>query len=564
MKHTILSIIFLIVLNFFSSSTFSQTNIPGGTVSGAWTKANSPYLIQGPIMVEDGQTLSIEPGVRVEFQGVYKFLILGRLLAIGTKTDTIVFTATNITSGWKGIRFDFTPSTNDTTKIIYCKIQHGKTIEMDQNGGGLYFINFSKAVISNSSILNCTVGDGAGGGIYCGDSNPVIMNNRIMNNTARTRGGGIYCNGSSIISNNIISNNAVVGGGGGIGVDGASVISNNIITYNTANSGGGIFSTNSPTILNNIISNNTSENRGGGVSFEGGNEVITNSIISNNKASSGAGVFCINNVTISNSIISNNTASSFGGGIHCYMGDATIINSTITYNSSEKGGGLYCSSGSNPTLRNSILWGNTSNISGAQVFLVDEGSDPKFNYCDVQGGKAAFETNGNFYLGTYQNNIDADPLFIAPSSGSGTGFNGAIADWSLQTGSPCINKGDPNGTYPATDLKGNPRVSSSIIDIGAYEYQGTLTGIVNNTTEHDITIYPNPNSGSFTIEIKNSTAGIASVSVINILGETIFKQQEIVSEAFGFPVNLGMIAEGIYIVKVQTTNRTITKRMIIR
>jgi photosystem II stability/assembly factor-like uncharacterized protein len=92
----------------------------------------------------------------------------------------------------------------------------------------------------------------------------------------------------------------------------------------------------------------------------------------------------------------------------------------------------------------------------------------------VQGGSAAFELNGNFFTGTYQNNINADPKFVSPSGGSGIGFNGTTANWSLQITSSCIDAGNPNGTYPATDITGNPRVNVCRIDIGPYEYQ---TGI---------------------------------------------------------------------------------------
>ena len=128
-------LIFQIFLPRFSKA---QTSVAGGSVSGTWTLANSPYLVQGSIMIPDGQTLAIEPGVRVEFQGTYKLLVLGRLLAIGTATDTIVFTAANITNGWRGIRFDNTAATNDSSKFYYCKVIYSKAngLSPEDMGGG--------------------------------------------------------------------------------------------------------------------------------------------------------------------------------------------------------------------------------------------------------------------------------------------------------------------------------------------------------------------------------------------------------------------------------------------
>lgn len=228
------------------------------------------------------------------------------------------------------------------------------------------------------------------------------------------------------------------------------------------------------------------------------------------------------------------------------------------------GGAVYCTDNANPILKNTILYGNTASTSGAHLFLNDEGSDPDFYYCDVQGGKAAFAVNSNFYTGIYQSNIDADPLFVAPSGYSGIDFNGITADWSLQAGSPCINTGDPNGSYPATDLEGNPRISASIIDMGAYE-SPSVTGIGNNNySEGAMHIYPNPNNGSFIIEMNTGVAGAATVSVINILGETIYTEEQIINSSFGLPVTLKLISEGLYIVKVQTGKEIMAKRMLIK
>ena len=70
-------------------------------------------------------------------------MVQGRLLAIGTETDTIVFTKNDTTGfhnltipdgGWHGIRFMDTPTTNDSSKIVYCKLQYGKA----NTGAGYY------------------------------------------------------------------------------------------------------------------------------------------------------------------------------------------------------------------------------------------------------------------------------------------------------------------------------------------------------------------------------------------------------------------------------------------
>ncbi|MBW8035558.1 MAG: hypothetical protein FVQ79_08005 [Planctomycetes bacterium] len=61
-----------------------------------------------------------------------------------------------------------------------------------------------------------------------------------------------------------------------------------------------------------------------------------------------------------------------------------------------------------------------------------------------------------------EGNIDSDPLFLNTSSG----------DYHLLPDSPCIDAGDPNYVPEPneTDLDGNQRVISGLIDMGAYEF----------------------------------------------------------------------------------------------
>jgi hypothetical protein len=218
--------------------TSAQTIIPAGNVSGTWTYGGSPYLVQGSIMIPNNTTLTIEPGVVVNFQGSYKLYPQGRLLAIGTAEDTITFTSDDTNLGWLGIQFDNTPVSNDTSKFYYCKLQYTKTTN---GGGAFYVLGFSKVIISNSRISNCTSNSyPGGGGVHCAGSSPIITNNIISHNITSFGGGGICCeNSSPTITYNTISHNSTPSGGGAIycfGIYNArdAIISNNIISNNSA------------------------------------------------------------------------------------------------------------------------------------------------------------------------------------------------------------------------------------------------------------------------------------------------------------------------------------------
>lgn len=533
MRKVSLTIVLVIIAY---SKTYSQTVVPGGYVSGTWTLAGSPYLIQGSIMIPNDSTLTIEPGVMVNFQGTYKLLVLGRLLAIGTVTDTITFTASDTTNGWRSIRFDGTPVTNDTSKILYCKVQYGKAtgVPPDDHGGAFYFNNFSRVLISHCYISHCRA-DEAGGGIYCTYSSPVIIYNTISYNLGVNVGGGICCHITSdpvILHNTITHNTTIYNGGSGIScISGNPVIMDNMITFNTnaTYSGGGIWCNGSNAeITGNTISNNSAP-FGGGINTSGGNPIIMNNTITNNTANDGGGILC----TASNPVITNNT---------------------IANNSAVNGGALYCQMISHPTLRNTILWGNNASTSGQQVYLSDEGSDPDFNYCDVKGGVNSFGMNFNIFTGIYQNNIDLVPGFVAPSAGYGISFNGIIADWTVQDGSPCINSGDPGGIYPATDKAGNPRVVEGRIDIGAYEYQWPV-GINTANNEDALLLYPNPARDYLVIE--NSQETLLEMSNIN--GQIV---NTIHTDDLPITIFVGNLPGGVYVIKFTRGNSIMCRKFV--
>ena len=283
---------------------------------------------------------------------------------------------------------------------------------------------------------------------------------------------------------------------------------------------GGIACTSSPTITNCIITGNAAFN-GGGIACQQSSEshvpspIITNCTITGNTADVGGGIHCASaSPRITNCIIAGNLASSAGGGIHCSQSSLAfsisapnIINCTITGNTTDKGGGIYTTR-SVPSIKNTILWGDTATDSGSEVYLVASDligipSHITITFSDVEGGQEAFGGDAIDHS-TYENNIEFDPLFVDPENG----------DYHLQAVSPCINAGTHEGA-PDDDIEGKPR--DGFPDIGAYE--GAMTEEPNIWVSTDTLSFSAPleQSREKSLIIKNF--GILDLEVTNITSD---------------------------------------------
>ena len=99
---------------------YGMTQLSGSyTENTTWTAAESPFLVTGDVDFSDGVDLTIEAGVEVVFlatsddqdggqdQFRSEIYLAGNLTAIGTVSDSIIFTSnrsTPIAGDWYGIQ----------------------------------------------------------------------------------------------------------------------------------------------------------------------------------------------------------------------------------------------------------------------------------------------------------------------------------------------------------------------------------------------------------------------------------------------------------------------------
>lgn len=264
-------------------------------------------------------------------------------------------------------------------------------------------------------------------------------------------------------------------------------------------------------IENTIFENTTTTPRGPAINVLGSDDVnIQSNFISNNSSSVHCGGIRCDDASpmISYNIIVNNTAI-FAGALYLTNSSSpTMINNTIANNETTGGYAAMWIASSSATIINSIL------IDEVDVFKLF-GSSVDVTYSCISGG----------YTGV--GNIDDDPMFENPSSGSGANYDGLEASWSLLEDSPCIDAGDPSSP---------PDPDATIVDMGALYFHQDV-GVDPNCTNLGILYqnYPNPFSpkggsasggSSYTIISYNFNGKYiqnASIEIYNVKGEQVME-----------------------------------------
>lgn len=181
-----------------------ELSILKGPLSGNITKdsyltvANSPYIIEGKLVIDNGANLTVEPGVTLKYNsGDISITVKnGAINAKGTKEEIITFTS-NSSSPSAGdysnaIRFE--EKTTLSSFFKYCVFEYASTA---------FVIRYGTPDITYSLITN----NSQSGINIMNDSAPKIFYNTISKNTGT---GGIVAMGMSKpkINNNIIIDNS--------------------------------------------------------------------------------------------------------------------------------------------------------------------------------------------------------------------------------------------------------------------------------------------------------------------------------------------------------------------
>jgi hypothetical protein len=418
----------------------AQTTIPGGYVSGTWTAAGSPYLIEGNITIHEDSSLTINPPVDVYFQDYYGLTVNGLLEALGNQVEWILFLPADTSIGWAGITLY---EAVDTSQLSYCSIEYAMnasgiycwdsnlslyncSISRNQasDGGGLFLVS------STVTATNCTIEEntasGFGGGVFSGFGGMLTLSNCYINfNECGSRGGGIYSSGPELnLDGCTIVNSTASEKGGGIYIDGSlcnlteCALEGNSGGVHAINNygGGGLFASYADLMITDCgFFQNVSEGNGGGICLSGGEVNISNCTFAANandgsgtQYDGGGGIFANDvNLTISDCTFDGNGTMLLSGGGMCILNSdgAVIEGCSVTDNTSNfMGGGLFCKESSGVILSNCDFRGNSANYSSGGGMNVLDAGELTISGC-IFNGNSAFFGAGALDLGGVTNSI---------------------------------------------------------------------------------------------------------------------------------------------------------------
>ncbi|MFQ6100381.1 MAG: CotH kinase family protein [Anaerolineae bacterium] len=389
----------------------------GGTLTEDTTLFTSayPYVITEDIVVPAGVTLTIEPGVRLEFQADRWLRVNegGRLLAEGTGAQPIVFTRQG--SGyWGGILLDCTQADN---RIRHAVIEYFREVISNPRTQGVSAYG-SRVTVADSVIRHTNASVAVQTYPWKGyDPTIYLLRNEIYdieNDAVHVTGGYAFVQGNHIydvqhgiyplegievshmvtpavlLDNHIhdVSDDCLDLN------DSSAVIERNEL-HHCGDKGISIGDHISTTLVNNLVYGCTT-----GVAVKDGavSQIINNTVVDN------------------------------GHGLWLYEVQFT---------------GHYGLGAGKATVVNTILWGNDIEIE----LDLEHGAAITVTYSDVEGSWPG------------EGNIDADPLFRTPQN----------RNYRLMEDSPCVDTGTPVGA-PGEDLRNVYRPHGAGYDRGAHEF----------------------------------------------------------------------------------------------
>jgi hypothetical protein len=162
--------------------------------------------------------------------------------------------------------------------------------------------------------------------------------------------------------------------------------------------------------------------------------------------------------------------------------------------------------------------------------------------------------------GTTANGVNAANVDIFLSTDGGLTYPIQLATMVANNGSSSIIVPNNIGTTNRIMVKGYNHV---FFDISNTNFSITPSlGIADNSLSNFV-LYPNPNKGTFTVQFNSTSSNEIVISVHDMRGRTILKNNYSNTRLFSQNVQLDQVQSGVYLVTVQDGDKKVVKRIII-
>lgn len=289
-------------------------------------------------------------------------------------------------------------------------------------------------------------------------------------------------------------------------------------------------------------------------------------------------------ITLRDNIAYKNALSGITVGGYNYPSTGKVVSSSILNNTTfsndatgEGGGELHISYAENCTFANNIFYNDFKNLLTTMEYqstYVPSGLILDYNQwftgysanAQFNWGKATYSNFAAYQnsTGNDAHSIYANPLFV--------NILAVPYDLQVTAKSPAIDNGDPS-FVPGTgelDKAGNTRVLNDRVDIGAYEFNGTMginddTGINYQRVFNLETNYPNPFNPATTIRYQLSNAARVLLTVYNSLGKEITRLVDDYQNkgAHEIRFDASNLPSGLYLYRLQVGNAGQIRKMLL-
>lgn len=254
---------------------------------------------------------------------------------------------------------------------------------------------------------------------------------------------------------------------------------------------------------------------------------VNNGVISHLRSSSSQ--LIPNTINMESVVFSNNKTKRPAIGLG--LANLNITNCTFVNNSAQIEGNLFVISNVNATIKNSIIDYEDNGLDDVSIWTSNSTISSENNLF-TKAMSTKYINNGN-------NKSNTNPLFVDKANG----------DYNLMANSPAIDAGKNSflTLSPNLDAISNNRIHNNTVDLGAFEFQGTVS-ITEQTKNAEFVLYPNPAESEVFLQFDEYQKG--NVIIYNLQGKKVLEVSRTeVHIDKPVKINVENLQSGTYIVK---------------